>query len=278
MANLGFPDGGTMSYETIQVEQTPAGIALLWMNRPNVRNAFNDAVIAELTDAFRTLEGDDGVRAVVLAGRGSAFCAGADLNWMKRMAGYGFEQNYADALGLANMLHTLHTLKKPTIARVHGPAFAGGMGLVAACDIAVAAHGAEFCLSETKLGLIPATISPYVIAAMGARMAYRYMLTAERFSAAEAYRIGFVQEIAQEEELDATINAILGHLVAGGPAAHAATKELIRAVAGKPLTPDLIGDTATRIATARASDEGKEGIRSFLEKRQPAWVPEQKAT
>jgi methylglutaconyl-CoA hydratase len=265
-----------MSYETIQVEQDEAGIALVWLARPDVRNAFNDSVIAELTEAFRALEVDDGVRAIVLAGRGPAFCAGADLNWMKKMAGYSFDQNYADALGLAGMLQTIHTLKKPTLARVHGPAFAGGMGLVAACDIAVAAQGAEFCLSEAKLGLIPATISPYVIAAMGERMAYRYMLTAERFSAAEAYRIGFVQEIVQEEELDATINAILGHLVAGGPAAHAATKDLIRAVAGKPLTQELIADTAKRIATARASEEGKEGIRSFLEKRKPAWVPEQK--
>jgi methylglutaconyl-CoA hydratase len=164
-------------------------------------------------------------------------------------------------------------MRKPTVARVHGPAFAGGMGLVAACDIAVAAHGAEFCLSEAKLGLIPATISPYVIAAMGARSAYRYMLTAERFTAAEAYRIGFVQEICVDEELDGTVNAILGHLVQGGPAAHAATKELIRAVAGRAIDDDLIGDTATRIATARASEEGKEGIRSFLEKRKPAWVP-----
>jgi len=170
------------------------------------------------------------------------------------------------------MLHTLRTMKKPTVARVHGAAFAGGMGLVAACDVAVAAHSAEFCLSEVKLGLVPATISPYVIAAMGERAAYRYMLTAERFTAAEAYRIGFVQEIVVDEELDATINAMLGELVSGSPAAHASTKELIRAVAGRRIDDDLIGDTATRIATARASDEGKEGIRSFLEKRKPAWV------
>jgi methylglutaconyl-CoA hydratase len=163
-------------------------------------------------------------------------------------------------------------MKKPTIARVHGAAFAGGMGLVAACDVAVAAHSAEFCLSEVKLGLVPATISPYVITAMGERAASRYMLTAERFTAAEAFRIGFVQEIVVDEELDATINAMLGELVSGSPAAHTATKELIRAVAGRRIDDDLIGDTATRIATARASDEGKEGIRSFLEKRKPAWV------
>jgi methylglutaconyl-CoA hydratase len=267
-----------MRYQTIDVQKTPAGIGLVWLNRPDLRNAFNDSVIAELTASFRELEADDAIRAIVLAGHGKAFCAGADLNWMRRMAGYSFEQNHADALGLANMLHTIHTTKKPTIARVHGPAFAGGVGLVAACDIAVAAHSAEFCLSEVKLGLVPATISPYVIAAMGERAAYRYMLSAEPFPAAEAYRIGFVQEIAQDEELDGVINQILGHLVAGSPAAHAATKDLLRAVAGQRLGPDLIQDTATRIAAARASEEGKEGIRSFLEKRKPAWVVAQPAT
>ncbi len=261
-----------MTYETLQVDKTPAGIALVWLNRPDVRNAFNETMIAELTAAFRALDADGAVRAIVLAGHGKAFCAGADLNWMKKMAGYSFEQNYADALALADMLHTIHTVRKPTLARVHGPAFAGGMGLVAACDVAVAAHGAEFCLSEVKLGLIPATISPYVIAAMGERAAYRYMLTAEVFPAAEAYRIGFVQEIAQDHELDGVINQMLGHLVSGSPAAHASTKDLLRAVAGQRLGPDLIKDTATRIAAARASDEGKEGIRSFLEKRKPAWV------
>jgi len=261
-----------MTYETLKVDRTPAGIALVWLNRPEIRNAFNETMIAEIAAAFRTLDADAGVRAIVLAGQGKAFCAGADLNWMKKMAGYTFEQNYDDALGLANMLHTIHTAKKPTLARVHGPAFAGGMGLVAACDIAVAGQSAQFCLSETKLGLVPATISPYVIAAMGERAAFRYMLTAEPFEAAEAYRIGFVQEIAQDEELDGVINQILGHLVLGSPAAHAATKDLIRSVRGQPLGPDLIKDTATRIAAARASDEGKEGIRSFLEKRKPAWV------
>ena len=263
-----------MTYETIQLQKTPAGIALVWLNRPEVRNAFNEAMIAELSDAFAAVDGDASARAMVLAGRGPAFCAGADLNWMKKMSGYTFEQNHEDALGLARMLHALHAMRKPTVARVHGAAFAGGMGLVAACDVAVAGQSAEFCLSEVKLGLVPATISPYVIAAMGERAAYRYMLTAERFPAAEAYRIGFVQEICIDEELDGTVNALLGHLVAGGPAAHAATKDLIRAVARRPLSEDLIGDTATRIATVRASDEGKEGIRSFLEKRKPAWAAE----
>ena len=267
-----------MTYETLELDRTPAGIALVWLSRPDVRNAFNETMIAELTAAFRALDADAAVRAIILAGHGKAFCAGADLNWMKKMAGYSFEQNYDDALGLANMLHTVHTVKKPTLARVHGAAFAGGMGLVAACDIAIAAQSAEFCLSEAKLGLVPATISPYVIAAMGARAAYRYMLTAEPFPAAEAYRIGFVQEIALDEEIDGVINQILGHLVAGSPAAHAATKDLIRSVAGQRLAPDLIKDTATRIAAARASEEGKEGMRSFLEKRKPAWVKESQAS
>jgi len=262
-----------MAYSTIEIH-VEHGVAVLWLNRPEVRNAFNDTMIAELVSAFRALEAEPDVRAVILGGKGQAFCAGADLNWMKRMAEYTFQQNYDDALSLANMLHTLYTLKKPTIARVHGAAFAGGMGLVAACDIAVAAVDVEFCLAEAKLGLVPATIAPYVIGAMGERMAYRYMLTAERFDAAEAYRIGFVQELVQAQELDGAINAILGHIVTGAPLAHAGVKDLIRAVARQPIADELVRDTATRIATARASDEGKEGVRSFLEKRKPAWVKE----
>ena len=262
-------------YETLEIAEINA-VAIVWMNRPEVRNAFNETMIAELTAAFTALDQDTAVRAVVLAGHGSAFCAGADLNWMKKMAGFSFEENQRDAMGLAGMLHTLHTLSKPTLARVHGPAFAGGMGLLAACDIAVASQDAEFCLSEVKLGLTPATISPYVLAAMGERAAQRYFLTAERFSAAEAYRIGLVQELTLPGEIDATINEILGHLVTAGPVSLAATKDLIRAVARKPLDAKLIADTATRIAKARASDEGREGVRSFLEKRKPAWHPETK--
>jgi methylglutaconyl-CoA hydratase len=263
-----------MSYATIEVERTPAGIGWVWLNRPDVRNAFNDAMIAELTPAFDALERDAGVRAVVLAGRGPVFCAGADLHWMKKMAGYTFEQNYEDALGLARMLHALRALRKPTVARVQGHAFAGGMGLVAACDVAIAARGAEFCVSEVKLGLIPAVISPYLIAAMGERAARRYMLTAERFGAEEAHRIGFVHACVAPAELDPTIDELAGHLLAGGPAAHAATKDLIRAVAGRPVSEGLIADTATRIAATRASVEGREGIQSFLEKRKPAWTAE----
>ena len=266
-----------MKYETLEVAELN-GVAIVWLNRPEVRNAFNEIVIAELTAAFRALDKNPAVRAVVLAGRGPAFCAGADLNWMKRMAGFSFEENRRDAMGLAGMLHALHTLSKPTLARVHGAAFAGGMGLLAACDIAVASQDAEFCLSEVKLGLTPATISPYVLAAMGERAAQRYFLTAERFSAAEAYRIGLVQELTLPGELDARINELLGHLVLAGPASLATTKDLIRAVAHRPLDARLIADTAKRIAKARASDEGREGVRSFLEKRKPEWHPGAKAS
>jgi methylglutaconyl-CoA hydratase len=228
-------------------------------------------MIAELTAAFGELEQDPAVRAVVLAGRGKVFCAGADLNWMKRMGELDFDENRKDAMAFGAMLARLHALAKPTVARVHGAAFAGGMGLIAACDIAVASTDTEFCVSEVRLGLTPATISPYVLAAIGERAARRYFLTAERFPAAEAYRIGFVQELAQPAELDATVNAILGELVQGAPGAHAVTKDLIDAVARRGDS-ELMDDMATRIATARASAEGKEGVRAFLEKRKPAWL------
>ena len=259
-------------YQTLELE-THRDVAVLWMNRPDVRNAFNETVIGELTQALKSLESDAAIKAIVLAGRGPSFCAGADLNWMKKMAGYSSEENYEDALGLAAMLNTLHTLKKPTIARVHGHAYAGGMGLVAACDIAVAAFEAEFCLSEVKIGLIPATIGPYVVAAMGKRAAHRYMLSAERFTAAEAYRIGLVHEIAPADKIDEKIDELLVHLVRGGSAAHAGTKALIDVIAASPLDQALIEDTARRIADVRVTAEGKEGIRSFLEKRKPNWVP-----
>lgn len=264
-----------MPFETIQTDVRNA-VGIVWLNRPQARNAFNDTMIAELTRAFGEMEQDDTVRAVVLAARGKAFCAGADLHWMKKMSGYSDKENRADAMGLANMLRVLHGLPKPTIARVHGAAYAGGMGLLSACDIAVAAIGAEFCLSEVKLGLVPATISPYVIAAMGERMARRYFLSAEVFTAAEAYRMGLVQELVTEEEIDPAINAILGHILLGAPGAHAAAKDLIRTVAGAPLTPQLIADTARRIAAARASAEGREGVRAFLEKGRPGWLPKKK--
>ena len=249
------------------------GVGRLTLNRPELRNAFDDALIASLTKALRDMQDDEAVRVVVLAGNGPAFCAGADLNWMKRMAGYGFEQNLADASGLAGMLSALDRLPKPTIARVHGPVFAGGTGLVAACDIAVGTPEARMCFSEAKLGLSPATISPHVMRAIGERAARRYFLTAEVFDAQEAYRIGMLSMLVPGAALDSTLENLVGHLLSGGPQAHASIKELIRAVALHPADDALVADTARRIADIRASPEGKEGIASFLEKRKPAWAP-----
>ena len=247
-------------------------VAIVTLNRPEVRNAFDDVLIADLTRAFLDIEKDDAVRVMVLAGAGSAFCAGADLNWMKRMAGYGYEQNLADARALAEMLKTLDRMTKPTVARVHGPAYAGGVGLVAACDIAIGSHDAEFCLTEVKLGLSPATISPYVVRAMGERLARRYFMTGEIIDAGEAYRLRLLSDVSSKEELDGAINAVLGHLVVGGREAHAKIKDLVRTVATGPVDDAMIADTAKRIAEIRVSAEGKEGIASFLEKRKPSWV------
>ena len=249
-----------------------AGVARVTLNRPEVRNAFDDALIATLTDIFRKLDEEKHVRVVVLAGNGPAFCAGADLNWMKRMAGYGYEENLRDAAGLAAMLAALDRMSKPTVARVHGPAFAGGTGLVAACDIAVGTPQARFCFSEAKLGLSPATISPYVIRAIGERAAHRYFLTAEVFGAEEAYRVGLLSALVPEGEIDSFIDSLLSHLLAGGPQAHGKIKDLTGAVAGRPIDSALKDDTARRIAEIRASPEGKEGIASFLEKRKPSWT------
>ena len=250
-------------------------IGIVAMNRPDVHNAFNDVVIAELTRAARDLEKDEAVRVVVLAGNGPSFCAGADLNWMKKMAGYGRDENVADAAGLAEMLRTWNELRKPTVARVHGAAYGGGVGLVACCDIAIAAAEATFALSESKLGLIPATISPYVIQAIGAGRARRYFLTAERFEAAEAYRIGLVHDIVPFAQLDDRVDGILGSLLVAGPQAQLECKALIRAVAGRPIDGAVIADTVERIAAVRASPEGKEGVAAFLGKRSAAWIPEE---
>jgi methylglutaconyl-CoA hydratase len=247
-------------------------VAVVTLNRPEVRNAFDDVLISNLTEVFLNLEKDETVRAVVLAGAGKAFCAGADLNWMKRMAGYGYEDNLKDANALATMLRTLDRMSKPTVARVHGPAYAGGVGLVAACDIAIGSQAAEFCLTEVKLGLSPATISPYVVRAMGERMARRYFLTGEVFDAREAHRLRLLSGVATEDGLDGALNALIGHLVAGGRAAHAKIKDLVRSVAAGAVDDAMIADTARRIAEIRVSPEGREGIASFLEKRKPAWV------
>ena len=262
------------AFSTIEVSERN-DIALVTLNRPDVHNAFNETLIAELTDALRALDTNPRIRAIILLAAGKSFCAGADLKWMERMAGYAYEQNIADAGALARLLQTLAGVSKPTIARVHGAAFGGGVGLIACCDIAVAAQTATFALSEAKLGLIPATIGPYVVEAIGARHARRYMITAETFDAAEAYRIGLVHDIVPDvETLDARVNELLGSLLVAGPHAQKAVKALIRAVAHRPIDERVVADTAERIATVRASDEGREGIGAFLTRRSPDWVPE----
>ncbi len=248
------------------------GLATVTLNRPEVRNAFSDTVIAELTQAFADLGGRDEVRAIVLAAEGPAFCAGADLHWMRRMADYTREENLADAAKLAEMLRVIYECPKPTVARVQGDVFAGGMGLVAACDMAVSVDTANYCLSEVKLGLIPATISPYVIRAMGPRAAHRYFLTAERFSADEAHRIGFVHEVVAAETLDARVAELTQALAMASPNAVRAGKRLVLDVAGREIDAALIAGTVEGIADIRASAEGREGVQSFLQKRKPSWL------
>jgi methylglutaconyl-CoA hydratase len=242
------------------------------LNSPEVRNAFNDEVIAELTRAFSQLGQDPQVRVVVLAAVGPAFCAGADLNWMRRMADYTRAENLLDAGALAEMLRVMYACPKPTIARIQGDVYAGGMGLVAACDMAVSVATANFCLSEVKLGLVPATISPYVIRAMGARAAHRYFLTAERFDAQEALRIGFVHEVVSADALDAKVAEITQALVNASPEAVKACKRLVQDVAGHDISAELIAGTVKAIADIRSSAQGKEGVQSFLQKRKPSWL------
>jgi len=249
-----------------------AAHATITLSRPEVRNAFNDDVIAELTQAFTQLGQDSQMRAIVLAAEGPAFCAGADLNWMRRMADYTHAENLADAAQLAEMLRVIYTCPKPTVARIQGDVYAGGMGLVAACDMAVSVDTANYCLSEVKLGLYPATISPYVIRAMGPRAAHRYFLTAERFDAAEALRIGFVHAVVSADQLDSQVNTILQALTSASPNAVKQCKTLLHDVAGQDINATLIAHTVQGIANIRASSEGKEGVQSFLQKRKPAWL------
>jgi methylglutaconyl-CoA hydratase len=247
------------------------GVATLTLNRPERRNAFDDAIIADLTDAFRRLGADPAVRAVVLAGAGTAFSAGGDLNWMRRMAGYGEDENFADAMRLATMLRTLNELPKPVVARVNGAAFAGGIGLICCCDIAVASRDAAFSISEVRLGLVPATIGPYVVAAIGTRAARRYCLTGEIFAAEDALRIGLVHEIVPAAELDQAVERVVAALVAGGSRAEARAKSLLAEIAGRPVDDAVMALTARTIAAARAAAEGREGVSAFLERRKPAW-------
>lgn len=260
-----------MDYTTLTVSIADK-VATVTLNRPEVRNAFNEKTIAELALVFDELGRNEFVRAIVLAAEGLAFCAGADLNWMKKMALYSDTENRADAMALADMLRTIYACPKPVVARIQGDCYAGGMGLAAACDIAVAVEEANFCLSEVKLGLIPATISPYVIKAMGENAARRYFLTAERFTAREAHRIGFVHEVATQDTINDVVNGIVKSLVNNSPNAVRQAKVLVRDVVGREVTGELLADTAERIAGIRASSEGKEGVASFLEKRKPSWL------
>lgn len=257
---------------TLDIRRPSRHIAEVWLNRPDVRNAFNEGVIAELGAAFAGFADDAELRAIVLGGHGKAFCAGADLSWMRTMAGFDWEQNRADAQALADMLWLVYRCPVPIVGRVQGDCYAGGVGLAAVCDVLIAAEGVNFCLSEARLGLLPATISPYVIRAIGEQAARRYFVTAERFSAAQAHAMGFVHELCAADALDAKVAEIVAALVANGPMATRACKRLVQDVAGLPIDAALRGDTARRIADIRASDEGREGVQSFLNKRKPAWL------
>ncbi len=257
--------------KSLLTEVAADGTATLTLNRAEVHNAFDDTLIAELGEALDALQADADVRVVVLTANGRSFSAGADLNWMQRMAEYSHEENVADATAAAELMYKLSRLAKPTLALVQGAAYGGGVGLVACCDIAVAADTAVFCLTEVRLGLIPAVISPYVVEAVGVRAARRYFQTAERFDAHEALRLGLVHEVVSPAELPRARERIVGALAQGGPQALTAAKELIEAVKHRPADAALVKDTATRIAARRASAEGREGVSAFLQKRAPSW-------
>ena len=261
-----------MDYSTLKIDRRGVS-AWIWMNRPDLHNAFDETLIAELTAAFASLDAEKGVRAIVLAGEGKSFSAGADLNWMKRQGASSAYQNLSDARKLAALFRTISTCRTPTVARVHGAALGGGMGLAAACDICVASTKAQFATSEVRLGIIPAAIGPYVLRAIGERHAYRYFQTAERIGAERAREIGLVHEVASPEELDARVQQVVDALLLGGPLAQAAATELIRAVVNRPLDDAVVEDTARRIATLRATPEATEGVGAFLAKRPAAWPP-----
>jgi methylglutaconyl-CoA hydratase len=261
-----------MSEALFRVERRAKGVVWLTLDRPEIHNAFDDRLIAALTGELELLGADDAVRVMVLTGAGRSFSAGADLTWMRRTASYGEAENLADARALARLMQTLNELLKPTVARVNGAALGGGTGLVACCDIVVASEQATFGTTEVRLGLIPAVIGPYVLAAIGPRHARRLMLTGERISAAEALRLGLVHEVVAPEQLDLTVERIIGELLKCGPDAIAAAKRLIRDLSGRQIEPSLIEETAQRIAALRATGEAREGVGAFLEKRAPAWL------
>jgi methylglutaconyl-CoA hydratase len=245
--------------------------AWLWLNRPELRNALNGELQDSLLEAFKELEEEKNIRVLVLAGRGQAFCAGGDLSRMEQAAKMTKARSKAEAGRFAKLLYRMHTYPKPLVARVHGAAFAGGMGLVAACDLVVAAEEAEFCLPEVRIGLVPAMISPYLVRAMGEQQARRYMLSGERLAAREAQRIGFAHECVPLADLDARVEKLAAHLAQCGPDALARSKKLLARVAKAPISPKLAAETAAVLADIRSGDEAREGIRSFLEKRRPKW-------
>jgi len=268
-----------MTQELISVQRDAQGVATVTLNNPDKHNAFDDQMIAQLTQAFAQIAGDSSVRAMILASTGKSFSAGADLNWMKRMAGYSYNENLEDARALARMLRTLNFMPQPTIAKVQGAAYGGAVGLVSCCDIALGSSDAQFSLSEVKIGLIPATISPYVIAAIGARASRRYFLTAERFSADIAAQLGLLSEVCVPEKLDESIDHFTNQLLENSPAAIQDAKTLIFDVGASGVSNNhssdaKIEETCKRIAAIRVSDEGREGLSAFLEKRRPSWRAE----
>jgi methylglutaconyl-CoA hydratase len=261
-----------MTFPSLLLSTDARGVATLRLNRPDVHNAFDEALIGQLGEALHRLEQDPAVRVVVLAAEGPTFCAGADLQWMRRMAGYGEAQNLEDALTLARVLRQLDALPRPTVARVQGSAFGGGVGLIACCDVAVAARSARFALPEVRLGLIPATVAPYVVAALGPRQARRYFITGERFDAETARRLGLVHEVADTSDLDQVVEQWVAQLLKGAPGAQGAAKRLVAEVAGRQMDEALMGETARRLAATRLSPEGREGMAAFFEKRPPHWA------
>jgi methylglutaconyl-CoA hydratase len=262
-----------MAEQTIELEMRGA-VSWVWLSRPALHNALNEDLIRELTLVMRGLGDDPAVRVIVISGRGKSFCAGADIESMKRQGAATGPENLANARELAEMFRTIAFSPKPTIARVNGAAIGGGLGVVSACDIAIAANEAKFAASEVRLGLIPATIGPYVVRAIGARWARRLFQTAERITAVQAERLGLVHECVEADKLDARVDALIAELLAGAPGAQKAAKELIDAVEGRPITLDLIEDTAAKIAEIRSAEEAHEGLTAFLEKRKAAWVPQ----
>ena len=261
-----------MTENPLIVDVAAEGRATVTLNRPDVHNAFDDKLIALLTRELEALDRNPTVGVVVLAAAGKSFCAGADLKWMRRMAEYSEAENQADAEALAALMKTLNRLSKPTVAEVQGAAYGGGVGLICCCDIAIASEAAQFSISEVKLGLIPSVISPYVVAVIGERQARRYALGAETFDAIEAKRIGLVHEVTAAEDLQAAVDAMVEALLANGPAAMVETKDQIAGVANRPVDDRLIAAAAARIARIRVSDEGREGVAAFLEKRKPGWA------